>query len=444
MERDYVREELIKIETLTFGGAGLGRVAGKVCFVPFTAVGDTVRVRIVAEKKSYMEGEILEFVEPSPHRIAPPCPVFRQCGGCSWQHLPYDLQGKAKEDIFAEILMRTTRVDRKRIQPILSSPLPYGYRSRVQFKVRYVGGILHMGFFRKGTHYVIDTPCGCAIADKQVNEIFFALRTLMAGFPEPDRVPQIDVATGDAGDAVVLFHYIGERPEKVTAWLGREIPGQVPVTGVFLQCGRKSSIRKVWGDEKVSYSLPPGLVNGFPGMSLSFRCGGFSQVNYHQNSALIEAALRWAEIKGTERVLDLFCGNGNFSLPFAHYCAEVVGYEDFRQSIEDAVSNSRRNALGNTRFFCKDSALGIQELVRRGEYFDVVLLDPPRTGALDAVRLIPQLKPEKILYVSCDPPTLARDLAALQKSGYEIMASRPVDMFPQTYHLESITILQKN
>jgi 23S rRNA (uracil1939-C5)-methyltransferase len=439
-----VREELVRIDTMTFGGAGLGRVDGKVCFVPFTAVGDLVRVSIVTEKKSYLEGVILENLEPSPQRISPPCPVFGECGGCCWQHLPYDIQAKTKEDLFAEILMRATRIERGKVLPILTAPVPYGYRTRVQFKVKYVAGTLSMGFFRKGTHQVIDIPCGCAIANEQVNCIFHQLRRVMHACPDLGKIPQIDVATGDAGDAIVLFHYGGERFEEVLEWLRQEIPGQVPVTGVFLQRSRKRSIIKIWGDERVSYSFSQGLFPGFPKMTLSFRCGGFSQVNYLQNTVLIKTALHWAELKGTERVLDLFCGNGNFSLPFARYCAEVVGYEDYALSIEDAVTNSRRDGLNNTSFFCKDSASGLRELVKKGETFDIVLLDPPRMGALDAVRLIPQVNPEKILYVSCDPPTLARDLAALQNYGYEIVASCPVDMFPQTYHIESITILRKN
>ncbi|RQW83719.1 MAG: 23S rRNA (uracil(1939)-C(5))-methyltransferase RlmD [Geobacter sp.] len=439
-----VREELVGIDTMTFGGAGLGRVDGKVCFVPFTAVGDLVRVKIVAEKKSYLEGVILEIVKPSLQRISPPCPVFGDCGGCCWQHLPYDIQVKTKEDIFAEILMRATRIERGKVLPILSAPTPYGYRSRMQFKVKYVAGTLSMGFFRKGTHQVIDIPCGCAIANDQVNRIFQQLRLLMLAFPEPGKIPQIDVATGDAGDAVVLFHYNGEKYKEVTAWLRQEVPGKIPVTGVFLQRGKKLSINKIWGDEQVTYLIFPSLFPEFSEMALSFRCGGFSQVNYQQNTVLIETALRWAELKGTERVLDLFCGNGNFSLPFARYCAEVVGYENSALSIEDAVANSRRANLGNSSFFCKDSSTGLRELAQRGDVFDVVLLDPPRAGAIDAVKLIPQVRPEKILYVSCDPPTLARDLAWLQNNGYEIVASCPVDMFPQTYHSESITILRKN
>jgi len=443
MHKTPMREELVTIDTLTFGGAGLGRVDGKVCFVPFTAVGDRVRVRIVTEKKSYLEGMVLECLVPSPQRIAPPCPVFGECGGCSWQHLPYDLQRTTKDDIFAEILTRATRIERDKILPILPAPEPYNYRSRVQFKVSCEGGNLSLGFYRKGTHEVIDIPCGCAIANEQVNRIFQQLRMSMPAFPEPDKVPQIDVVTGGAGDATVLFHYVGDRLDEVFEWLREETPGRLSVSGVFLQRGRKAAIRKVWGDERLSYTFSREQDPEFPETSFSFRCGGFSQVNYRQNSVLIETALRWAGLKGTERVLDLFCGNGNFSLPLARYCAEVVGYEDFARSLDDAIENARRNDQANISFFRRDSTRGVRELAQRGECFDVILLDPPRTGALDTIKLLPQLKPEKILYVSCDPPTLARDLASLQKNGYGIVSSCAVDMFPQTYHIESITILQK-
>ncbi|MRR34183.1 23S rRNA (uracil(1939)-C(5))-methyltransferase RlmD [bacterium] len=436
-----MREELLEIEKLAFGGAGLGRVGGKVCFVPFTAPGDTVRVRITSEKKSYQEGTLLECLATSPDRTTPPCGVFGACGGCCWQHLPYDSQLKAKQEIFTEILSRGARVGPEVIKPILAAPSPYGYRSRVQLKVRSVGGELHAGFYRQGSHFVVDIPGICFIANELVNRIYGTLLPLLERFPEPRSVPQIDVATGDDGDALLLFHYIGEKPDEAAAWLEQTIPGAVPVSGVFLQSGRKATLRKVWGDERVTYSVPAGLVPGFQGMKLSFRCGGFSQVNYRQNLALIETVLAWAELTGSEKVLDLFCGNGNFSLPLAQYCAEVTGLEDFEQSIEDAVRSSVINGVSNVRFLCRDSAAGLKELADQGERFDVVILDPPRTGALEAVRLIPALEPEKVLYVSCDPPTLARDLAELAKHGYAVVASRAVDMFPQTYHIESVTLL---
>jgi 23S rRNA (uracil1939-C5)-methyltransferase len=433
----------VTIEKLTFGGSGLGHAEGKACFVPFTAVGDTALVRITKNKKSYMEGELLHCTGPSALRIDPPCDVFGNCGGCCWQHLPYDVQVRTKQELFAEILGRTGRVAADVILPMIPASSPYGYRSRVQFKIRSIGGTLHLGFYRQGSHFVIDIPGGCGIANDRVNLIYRALFPLLATFPEPDRLPQIDVATGDGGDALLLFHYIGDRPDEIAAWLEESVPGRAPVTGVFLQVGRKATMRKVWGKARVTYTIPADLFPNLPEMILSFRCGGFSQVNYLQNLALIKTVLAWADLRGTERVLDLFCGNGNFSLPLARFCADLVGIEDFEQSIEDAVTNARQNGISNARFRCMSAENGLRKLADAGEHFDIVLLDPPRTGALQAVRLIAGMSPSKIIYVSCDPPTLARDIAEIRKNGYEVAASRSFDMFPQTYHIESITLLQK-
>jgi 23S rRNA (uracil1939-C5)-methyltransferase len=215
----------------------------------------------------------------------------------------------------------------------------------------------------------------------------------------------------------------------------------VPATGIFIQRGRKATLQRIWGEERVRYTLPAQLIPGLPETRLSFFCGGFSQVNYRQNLALIETVLTWAGLSGRERVLDLFCGNGNFSLAAAPFCHEVIGLEAFEQSIKDAVANARENGIPNAYFSCVDSGVGVRELISAGRHFDVVILDPPREGALDAVRLIPSLAPEKVLYVSCDPATLARDLAVLRNQGYTVVSSRAVDMFPQTYHIESVTML---
>ena len=433
----------ILIEKLAFGGAGLGRVDGKVCFVPFTAPGDLAKVRVTRSRKSYQEGELLELIRPAAARTAPPCGAFGLCGGCCWQHLPYDVQVKAKQDIFAEILGRIARVQPDVFLPMIPAPSPLGYRSRVQFKVRRAEDGLHCGFYRRGSHFVIDIPGGCLIADDRVNLLYGSLLPLLGAFPDPARLPQIDVAVGDDGGALLLFHYIGEAIPEVSGWLEKTIPGRMPVTGVFLQTARKVSMRKVWGEERVSYSIPSNLYPELPEIRLSFRCGGFSQVNYSQNLALIGTVLEWADLKGTEKVLDLFCGNGNFSLPISRFCGEVTGIEDFRQSIEDAVHNARQNLIPNTRFSCAPAEKALRYMADAGERFDLVLIDPPRTGAFEAVRIIAEMSPEKILYVSCDPATLARDIAELRKRGYQVAAVRAVDMFPQTHHIESITLLRK-
>jgi 23S rRNA (uracil1939-C5)-methyltransferase len=215
------------------------------------------------------------------------------------------------------------------------------------------------------------------------------------------------------------------------------------VTGVFLQSGRKSSLLRVWGEGMVAYGVPVAADDGGACMELHFRCGGFSQVNYDQNRLMIRTVLDWSGLKGNERILDLYCGNGNFSLPLSRSCAEVVGMEDYRDSVEDAVFNGDMNGIRNARFMARDTASGLRELIDAGESFDQVLLDPPRTGAREAVHLIPALGPEKIIYVSCDPSTLARDLSILYGKGYRVAASRAIDMFPQTYHIESVTLLTK-
>ena len=428
---------------MAFGGSGVGHVDGKVCFVPFAAVGDTVRIRIKTEKKSYSEGTVHEIVSPSPFRADPECPIFGTCGGCDWQHLEYGAQLKAKEDIFAEILWRTARVERNLIMPIVGAQEPYGYRSRVQLKMHRANGNNHIGFFMAGSHYVVDIPGRCAISCEPINVTYRELCEILNDFPDPERLSQIDVSAGDDGNIILVFHYIGEKITEVIDFLEKNGHGLSRVKGVFLQRGRKKSIVTVYGTENISYTIPESVLHGLSPMQLHTSRGGFSQVNYRQNHVLIGTLLEWARLSGNERVLDLYCGNGNFSLPLARYSGQVLGYEEYEQSIMDADYNRDKNKLPNARFQPADSVAGLKKLAEAGETFDVVILDPPRAGAAEAVKLIPLLSPEKIIYISCDPPTLARDIACLKKSMYEVVKSRPVDMFPQTYHIESVTMLEK-
>ena len=433
----------ITIDKMAFGGAGIGRVNGKICFVPFTAVGDTVKIRIKTEKKSYCEGEILEIIEPSPLRVNPPCPVFGKCGGCDWQHMEYKAQLQAKQEIFAEILWRNARVEADRVLPVIGAPEPYGYRSRIQLKLRYVEGKIHIGFFKAGSHHVVDVPAECAISCPAANLTFQELREILSEFPDPENIPQIDISSGDDDAVLLIFHYIGKDRDRTRAFLYDNRHRLSLAKGIFLQSGRKNNLDTVFGVETLSYTISGELFNGLPGMRLSTSRGGFSQVNYRQNSALIDIALQWAHPGQNDRVLDLYCGNGNFSLPMARFAAAVTGFEDYDQSIRDAENNRLKNGMSNARFECIDSVAGIKKLAAAGETFPIVLLDPPRTGAAEAVQVIPKLNPSKILYISCDPPTLARDLTILKKSHYEVTKTQPVDMFPQTYHLESVTLLEK-
>lgn len=435
-----MNEHTVTIEKMAFGGSGLGHVAGKVCFVPFTAPGDRARIRVRTEKRSYMEGELIELLAPSPLRVTPPCPVFGICGGCNWQHLSAAGQQEAKQEIFAELLWRSGRVERERILPVVAAPEPYGYRARVQFKLRCIAGALHIGFYRSGSHVVVDVPQQCAIARPSINRLFTELSLVMSRFPEPDMVPQIDVTVGDDDSAVLVFHYLGNRPDEIAGYL--ENRGNLPAAGIYLQSGHKATLRKITGADPLSYLVPENFLQGVPEKRLTFAAGGFSQVNYRQNLALIATVFAWAELTGKERLLDLYCGNGNFSIPLAHCAASVVGLEEYPPSIRDALNNCALNGVENADYRCCDAVTGLLQLVEAGERFDLVILDPPRAGAAQLIPHLPSLQPGKIIYISCDPATLARDIGALKKLGYEVVRSLPVDMFPQTYHIESVTLFE--
>ncbi|MCM0081486.1 23S rRNA (uracil(1939)-C(5))-methyltransferase RlmD [Geomonas sp. Red32] len=430
----------VAIEKLCYGGSGLGRVEGKACFVPFTAPGDRARVRVVKEKRSYLEGELVELEVPSALRTAPPCPLFGVCGGCDWQHLPYPEQVTQKGEIFAESLRRIGKLGEVEILPVIASPNAFGYRSRIQIKIAREAGVLQTGFFMTGSHKVVDCPQGCPIAHPLLNRMTSELRPLLAGLAEARFIPQIDLSIGDDEQGLAVVHYRGGDAGALARRLSAARADLPSIGGLLLRKGERGAPEPVFGIEALRYRIPAGLLNGRDELVLRFSRGGFSQVNYLQNLQLIRTVVQWAALSGGERVLDLFCGNGNFSLPLAGFAREVVGVEGYAPSIEDAVANAAANGVANASFRVSDVAAAVRKLASRGERFDLVVLDPPRAGA-EAAGEIARLRPAHIIYVSCDPATLARDLGTLCAGGYRVVRSQPVDMFPQTYHLESVTEL---
>jgi 23S rRNA (uracil1939-C5)-methyltransferase len=442
MSDTTVNEAEVTIERMCYGGAGFGRLEGKACFVPFSAPGDRARIRVVKEKRSFLEGELLGLPTPSALRVAPACPLFADCGGCNWQHLPYAEQLSQKGAIFGDSLRRLGKVEGDCLMPVAGSAREYGYRSRIQLKLSRKGGDTALGFFKGSSHTVVDAPQGCAIADPLLNKISAEFRALLPRISELCAVSQIDLAIGDDGESVAVLHLDGNEPAPLSRALAAARAELPSVSGLFLRCGAKSRIEKVFGVDSLSYGIPAGLFPGSREMRLRFGRGGFSQVNYPQNLQLIRTVLELAQLSGTERVLDLYCGNGNISVPIAPFAGRLLGIEGYAPSIDDAFANAQANGVVNATFQVSDAALAVRRLAARGERFDLVILDPPRSGA-EAVGEIARLAPKSIIYVSCDPPTLSRDLALLGEKGYRVVGSQPVDMFPQTYHLESVTLLKR-
>ena len=424
-----MKPELI-IDALAFGGNGVGRCDGKAVFVPLTAPGDRLLWHTVRDRKRFTEGEIDRLLTPSDLRREPPCPVFGLCGGCQWQHLPYEQQCLWKGRIFSDFLTRKAGIVPEAVKPIVPAPSEWSYRSRVQFKCRLTPSGFVMGFFRRGSHYVIDVN-RCPITEEPLNEVLRLFRDWLPRGPSPENIPQVDLALGCCGRVRAVVHFIGQDAAPLSDYL-RPL-AQRSGFSLFLQRGRKSTLTPVWGDEDLFVEV------GNPPVSLAYGPGGFAQVNREQNRTLVREVVEAASGANAKRILDLFCGMGNFSLPLARVAGEVVGVEDFPPSIDKARQNALRNAIDNAHFYARP-AEGAAETTGGG--FDMVVLDPPRTGAYSVIKDLLGIRPRHVLYVSCDPATLTRDLQPLLHNGYDLCWSRAFDLFPQTFHIESLTLLK--
>lgn len=427
------------IDKLAFGGNGVCRIDGKVCFVPFSCPGDEVSLRVTADKKSYCIASITGIIHPSPSRTDPVCPLFGACGGCSWQHISYPVQLEQKRHILAETLWRGARVSADLIDAAVASPLQYGYRNRLQFKVSVRKGKLRIGFYRQGSHQVEDAAGGCPIALPVVNQSLECCRAVLQSYPGVDLISQISIDAGDNGLAVVIHQGGAVTPEN-RAYLIDHSGDFGPCTGLFLKANNNPSYEKLWGSAEICY----GMNQAGPGRTslvLTYSPGGFAQVNQLQNLSMLSVIRRLGAFAPSEQLLDLYCGNGNFSIPLASEVASVLGIEGNADSIRAAEHNRELNKVANAGFFCDDVTAGVLRLVDEARKFDTVLLDPPRSGAGDAIAGIVRMQPSKIIYVSCDPSTLARDCGLLSGYGYGVVKCVSIDMFPQTYHLESVTLL---
>ncbi|MCE1227439.1 MAG: 23S rRNA (uracil(1939)-C(5))-methyltransferase RlmD [Geobacteraceae bacterium] len=432
----------LTIERLALGGNGVGRIDGKVCFVPFSAPGDRLKVRVTREHRSYSEAELIDLCEPSPQRVEPRCPAFGQCGGCDWQHIDYAAQSAAKQQLLSETLQRVAKLVDPVVAETVAAEQPYGYRARAQFKFHATSGGLAVGFFRRGSRYVIDLPHGCPICTNAINTAITRLRLMIQSLPDLNRVPQISLEDGLSG-IVAIVHYIGSDPQRLKK-LCLQHQDSLGLSGLFLQTGRKEALQPVFGSGHITYQVPCSTETAAM-MELGYEVGGFSQVNRQQNQQMVRLVCGYAQPAANQRLLDLYCGNGNLSLPLSGRVCDLLGIEGFAPSIASAVDNARQRSVNNSTFRCNDASKELRQLISKRTRFDLVLLDPPRAGAAEIARDLRHLGAERIVYVSCDPGTLARDLKQLCGAGeYRLVEATPLDMFPQTGHLETVALVTRN
>ena len=421
-------------------GMAMAHVDGMVAFVPFAAPGDLVEVEVVRRRKRHLETRLVRVLEPSPLRREPRCPLFGVCGGCQWQHLPYAEQLAGKAAGFQGFLKSRLglRDDHRFLDP-LASPLEWGYRNRVGLKVRTLGGVPVLGFFATGTHRLVPLQ-HCPVAHPRINALLPPLTAFLRTW-EPARgsLPQVDLQLDGAGALWCVFHLFSTPTPKEAKALEGFLRGE-EVAAAWLQTGRKHTLAPLWKNAPAKMVFPRDA--GEDESDLEVSPGGFVQANPAVNQLLVDAVCALSEHYRGATALDLYCGAGNFTLPLARNAAAVVAVEGYPPAARDAERNAARAGLEQVRVLAQPVAAGLHRLAGENCRPRFALLDPPRDGAGDAVDGLADLGPERILYISCAPPTLARDVHRLCARGYRVEWSRMADMFPQTAHVEGLTLLR--
>ncbi len=419
------------IEDLDHDGRGVGRIADKVVFVDGALPGERVRVRITKQGRHYDQARLEEVLASSPDRVTPACHVFGTCGGCSLQHLDPAAQVSAKEGWLRGNLEHTARTLPERWLEPLDGP-HWGYRAKARLSIRHVPrkGVL-VGFRERASSFVTQME-RCPVLEPRLDALIAPLKELVAGLSRSDRVPQAEVAASERDTAVVLRHLTeltGSDRDRLRAFQAAhgvvaEAQSKGPETAAPVDPGRPADLY---------YTLPD------YGLRLDFRATDFIQVNLGLNRLLVARAMELLEPAPGDGILDLFCGLGNFSLAAARRGASVDGLEGERSLVERAAANAAGNGLAEVaRFSAVDLAATPLGEVPAARVARKILLDPPRSGAIEVVKQLAELRPERIVYVSCNPATLARDAAVLVSGRFRLESAGIANMFPHTAHVETI------
>jgi 23S rRNA (uracil1939-C5)-methyltransferase len=422
------------IVDLTHEGVGIADLDGKRVFVADALPGERVEFVLRKRRRKIQEADLVRIVDASPARVVPGCEYFGRCGGCALQHLAHGDQVELKQKVVAETLKRIGRVEPEAWLPAAVSP-PWHYRRRARLGVKFVAGKdrVLVGFRERGGHYITDMQ-RCPVLLPPLDGVLGELALLIERSSIKQKIPQIEAAVGDDASALVLR--VLEPPSAADEQALRDFGASHDID-MYLQPGGPGTVTPLGPVRRLQYRLPEF------GLTIEFLPTDFVQVNPAINVELVSTAVRLACIEPTDRVLDLYCGLGNFSLPLAQRARELNGVEGEAGLVARAVRNASLNGIGNTRFITADLARSDWSFYR--EPWDIVVLDPPRTGAEAPIAELHRSMPRRVVYVSCHPATLARDAQMLVgQHGYRLIAARVFDMFPHTHHIEALALFERN
>lgn len=447
LEKNQIYETVVT--DYTTEGQGIAHIEGCAVFLPNAIAGEKIRVRIELVRKTWASGKIVEIIEKSPHRVNRECPVAKLCGGCDFWHMDYDEETRLKAERVRSCLNRIGGEHLEEM-PILAAPDCHGYRNKAQYPVSSKKGRAYAGFFRAGTHDVVETQ-RCLILPEETDRV----KDLVVDYVNQYRIPAYDETTGKgllrhiyvrrgqvSGQILVCLVINGEKLPHVSALIERlkTVPG---FTTLVLSINQKKG-NAVLGDRFITLYGEGFIEDTLCGLNFRLSPRSFYQVNHHQAQRLYQAAIQQAQITKDDLVLDLYCGVGTITLAMASAAGKVIGVEVVEQAVADARDNALRNGIKNAQFFCGDAGQAALKLEAEGIHPDVVVVDPPRKGLnADTIEALHRMSPRRIVYVSCDPATLARDVALLKERDYTLQTAQTADLFPRCSHIESIVCLTR-
>jgi len=442
--RKRLPEELVEvtIESLSPEGRGVAHVNGKVVFVDYALADEIVEFKYSRVSKKFDEGRVVNVIKASPQRVEPICAHFTVCGGCSLQHQEHEAQIKSKQDALMHQFEFLGQIQPKNILPPLRGPIKH-YRQKARLGVKYVHkkDKVLVGFREKNNSFLADI-LECPVLHETVGLRIKDLSRLLFGMQARASIPQIEVAIDDSKTALVFRHLedLSDSDKNALTDFARQHELQI-----MLQSGGPDTVVPLWPENPppLKYTLKEQDV------SIEFQSNDFTQVNSEINQLMVSKAVQMLALNKTDRVLDLFCGLGNFTLAMAKQCGSVVGVEGAQSMVVKARENAQRNQIENVEFYAADLSKDISSEVwlnKAGvsQSYDKILLDPPRSGAMEMLKYIGKLNAKRIVYVSCNPATLARDTHALVHDyGYTLEEAGVMDMFPHTAHVESIALFTR-
>ena len=414
----------LTIETLTHGPWGLGRDQGKVILVPLTVPGDQVDAEVVEEHKRYSVARVTALLRPGPARRVAPCPYSGSCGGCPWQHIEYEAQLRAKQQNVVDALTRVAGLSGYEMSPILPATSEFHYRRRISL---HVDGRGKLGFRRAFSRDPVEIA-HCLIADPDADRGIGVAAEWVQRLET--RISNVEILSADRPGEIILSAATRQRFRGADA---RACENAVagPVAGIVMA---GPGWRRQWGETTLSF-----VVDG--DLTLRHDADTFGQVNPDGNRKLMDELLSWETFDARDHVLELYAGAGNLTLPMARRVTRVTAVEVGRQLVQNGKRNAENNGLHNIGWRRQDAARAVEDLIRQGPRFSTLVLNPPRAGAKEVAPRLTALGARRIIYVSCNPATLARDLRQLAAQGYTLRRVRPVDLFPQTFHVETLAEL---